>query len=542
MKYIKYGLFLFVSILAACKAAKNAPAATTTDAKKPNIIVIMADDMGFSDLGCFGGEIPTPNLDNLAKGGLRLNQFYNGARCCPTRAALMTGLYAHQAGVGYMTGNRNGNPAYQGYMNNNCVTFGEAMKGNGYFTAMIGKWHVGHKEGQRPSDRGFERSLNAAAGGFYFSSDEKADLFLNGKPVTAADGLPATWYSSDLWTQYSLKFIDEAKAANKPFMLYLAEKAPHFPLQAPEEDIQKFRGKYKKGWTVLRKERYERQVKMGLIDAKYPLTPTNPKIPKWESLSEKEQVKYDDMMAIYAATVSRMDKAIGDLIEGLKKRGVYENTMIVFLSDNGGNAEPGIDGSYKGKNPGSVNSSVHIGQCWAEVNNTPFWLYKHHTSEGGIASPFILSYPNGLDKKLQGTISNQVGHITDIMPTCIELAKGTYPTVFEGNNILPMEGISLVNLLNGKNLTREKPICWEHEGNRAIRSGKWKMVSNVTEPWQLYDMEADRTELHDLSATQPGMVEKLTAEYEKWSKRVGADANFKKVPKWHFNILEAVKK
>lgn len=509
---------------------------------KPNIIVIMADDMGFSDLGCFGGEIPTPNLDKLAQGGVRLNQFYNGARCCPTRASLMTGLYAHQAGVGHMVAAVGTNPSYQGYMNKNSVTFGEAMKANNYFTAMVGKWHVGHKEGQRPSDRGFERSLNAAAGGFYFSADEKANLFLDGKPVKEADGLPENWYTSDLWTQYSLKFIDEAQAANKLFMLYLAENAPHFPLQAPEEDIQKFRGKYKRGWEVLRKERYERQLKMGLIDAKYALTPTNPKIPKWESLSEKEKAQYDDMMAIYAATVSRLDKAIGDLIEGLKKRGVYDNTMIVFLSDNGGNAEPGIAGVYKGEKPGAVNSVVHIGQCWAEVNNTPFWLYKHHTSEGGIASPFIISYPNGLDKKLQGTISNQIGHITDIMPTCIDLAKGTYPSLFEGNKIQPMEGISLLNLLKGKNVTREKPICWEHEGNRAIRDGKWKMVSNLSEPWQLYDMEADRTELHDLSATQPEMVKKLTTSYETWYKRVGAEANYKTVHKWHFNILEAVKK
>ena len=326
----------------------------------PNVIVVLVDDMGFSDLGCFGGEIPTPNIDLLAKNGIRLNNFYNTARCCPTRASLLTGLYPHQAGIGHMTAKIDDNPAYQGYLNNTSVTIGEAMKEAGYFTIMTGKWHVGQKGGM-PWSRGFERSLIAPAGGFYYK-DKKTKLFLNGKDVTNSNELPKDWYSTDLWTSYGLKFIDEAKASKKPFIWYLAHNAPHFPLQAPEDEIAKFRGKYMKGWEVLRQERYNRQVKMGLIDKSYKLPASNPIIPKWDLLTEVEKKKQDDLMAVYAAVVSRIDKSIGDLIAGLKEKGEYENTIIMFMSDNGGNAEGGIKGRYIGENPGAVNSRLSVSQ------------------------------------------------------------------------------------------------------------------------------------------------------------------------------------
>lgn len=509
--------------------------------QKPNIIVILADDMGFSDIGCFGGEIPTPNIDKLAQNGIRINQFYNAARCCPSRASLLTGVYSQQAGVGFMTAPRENNPAYQGYLNRNSVTLGEAMQQAGYFTIMAGKWHVGHKPGQRPADRGFIRSLNAPAGGFYYNDGPKSKLFLNGNDITAKDSLPTDWYATDLWTSYSLKSIDEAVQNKKPFMLYLAEVAPHFPLQAPEDEIAKFRGKFMKGWKVLREERYARQIKMGLIDKSWKLPPSNPLIPKWESLSEENKKQYDDMMAIYAAVISRLDKAVGDLVDGLKKRNLFDNTVIIFISDNGGNAEPGVEGAYKGEHPGGPNSTVHIGQCWAELTNTPFWLYKHHTSEGGIASPFIMSWPAGISKSLNSKILNEVAHVSDIMPTCLELGKGKYPTIYNGNKIQPGEGVSMVPIVTAKKIKRTNPIYFEHEGNRAMRKGKWKIVSNLTEPWQLYDMEKDRTELHDLSAAQPQLLKDMIAEYEVWYKRVGAQPYFTKKVKWQYSILDAVK-
>lgn len=510
--------------------------------KQPNVIVILADDMGFSDIGCYGGEIPTPNLDALAKNGIRLTQFYQGARCCPTRASLLTGLYAHEAGVGFMTEALHQNASYQGFINRNSVTLGEAMQQAGYFTIMAGKWHVGHKEDQRPSARGFMRSLNAAAGGFYFSEDERAKLFLNGKPVTAQDGLPAQWYSTDLWTNYSLQFIDEAKQQSKPFFLYLAHNAPHFPLQAPENEIAKFRGTYMKGWEQLRKERYQRQLKMGLIDKKYKLPPVNPLIPKWDTLSQTEKNRYDHMMAIYAAVVHHLDSSIGVLISGLKAKGLYENTIIMFLSDNGGNAEPGIDGIYRGTNPGLVNSVVHIGQGWAEVNNTPFWLYKHHTSEGGIATPFIFSWPAGIQQKLNGTYNATVGHITDIMSTCLDAADSNYPTVYNGNNILPTSGISLLPLFTGHTITRTQPVFWEHEGNRAMRMGNYKITSQVKEPWRLYDLEKDRTELNDLAAVNPKLLQQMIEQYEAWYKRVNAQPYFKEPKRWQYSLPDAVQK
>jgi arylsulfatase A-like enzyme len=523
-------LFLMISITA-----------LSQQKERPNIIIILADDMGFSDLGCFGSEIPTPNLDKLAQNGIRINQFYNTARCCPTRASLLTGLYAHQAGVGHMTEAIDNNPAYEGYLNKNCVTIGEAMHDAGYFTIMTGKWHVGHKPGQRPADRGFDRSLNSPAGGFYFNDSTKNKLFLNGQEITDKNIFGDNWYTTDLWTTYSLRFIDEAKKNDKPFMLYLAENAPHFPLQAPEADIQKFRGRYMKDWELLRKERYERQIKMGLIDKSYSLTPNNPLIPVWDSLTTEKKKQYNDMMAIYAAVVTHLDKAVGDLVDGLKKRNLFDNTVIIFISDNGGNAEPGVAGMYKGEHPGGPNSAVHIGQCWAQLNNTPFWLYKHHTSEGGIASPFILSWPAGIPSSLNGKILNRIGHVIDIMPTCLELGKGKYPSTYQSNSIQPEEGISLVPIITEKNILRTKPIFWEHEGNRAMRKGKYKIVSNVNEPWQLYDMEKDRTELHDLSALQPQLLKSMVDEYEIWYKKVNAQPYFKEPKRWQYSILDALK-
>lgn len=490
--------------------------------KLPNIVIILVDDMGFSDIGCYGGEIPTPNIDRLAADGVRLTNFYNAGRSCPTRASLLTGLYPHQAGMGFMAGDRYKDiPAYQGYLNNASVTIGEAMQDSGYFTIITGKWHVGQKGdgGITPWRRGFDRSFNTIAGNFYYR-DARAQLYLNGRRVRNAE-LPENWYTTDLWTSYGLEFIDEAKKEGKPFLLYLAHNAPHYPLQAPEEEIAKFRGKFMKGWEVLREERYDRQVKMGIIDKSHALPAINPLIPKWETLSEEEKIRQDDLMAVYAAVISCMDKSVGDLIEGLKERGEYENTIIMFLSDNGGNSEGGTWGRYIGEKPGAINSHLSVSQGWAELNNTPFWLYKRHTSEGGILTPFIMTWPEGMDSNLKGKILPSVGHLIDIMPTCIEIAKGEYPTIYKGNKISPMEGISLYSLLSGKPVERTKPLYWEHEGNRAVRHDKWKIVSNVREPWQLYNLETDRTETKDLAKDYPEILSRMVSDYEDWADKVG---------------------
>ena len=333
--------------LAALALLLTVSSATATE--KPNIIVILVDDMGFSDIGCYGSEIPTPNLDALAAGGLRFTQFYNTGRCCPTRASLLTGLYSHQTGVGHMTDDK-GAPGYRGRLNDQCATFAEVLKPAGYFTAMSGKWHVGQNHGVTPWSRGFERSLNAPAGGFYQPGSARAKLFLNGAPIANDDPrLPKDWYSTDLWTTFGLKFIDEAREAKKPFFLYLAHNAPHFPLQAPAEEIAKFRGKYKAGWDALRLQRHAKQIDLGIVDSAWPLAPRPETIAAWDSLTEAQRDHFDQLMAVYAAVVAHMDKAIGDLIAGLKERGVLDNTLILFMSDNGGNAESGPQGRADGR-------------------------------------------------------------------------------------------------------------------------------------------------------------------------------------------------
>lgn len=319
---------------------------------------------------------------------------------------------------------------------------------------------------------------------------------------------------------YGLQFIDEAKKENKPVLLYLAHNAPHYPLQAPEEEISKFRGKFMKDREILRKERYERQIEMSLFDKEFSLPNINPLIPKWDTLSEKEKIKQDDLMTGYAAVVSRMDKSVGDLIAGLKECGEYENTIIMFLSDNGGNAEGGINGRYIGEHPGAINSHLSVSQGWAELNNTPYWLYKRHTSEGGIA-PFILSWPKGTKKSVKGRVISNRGHVMDIMPTCIDIANGQYPIRYKGNKKQPMEGTSLLPVLFGRSIEPTNPIYWEHGGNRAMIDGDWKIVSNVEEPWQLYNLKTDRTETKDLALEEPQISLNMIKNYNVWSKRVG---------------------
>jgi arylsulfatase A-like enzyme len=498
--------------------------------QKPNIILIMADDMGYSDIGCFGSEIKTPNLDRLASQGVRFTQFYNASRSCPTRASLLTGLYQHQAGVGDMVNNL-GYPSYQGYLNNQCVTLGEALKLNGYNTYMSGKWHVGNRPETLPRKRGFDRYFGLIDGaGSYF---ERIAYRANSPaPRWMSDDVDfnppdSGFYMTDAITDNALSFIKDESGNREPFFLYLAYTSPHWPLHALPEDIAKYRGKYLTGWEVLRKERYKRMLEMGIIEASAKLSPKDADSPDWESLSADEKKMWDLRMAVYAAMIDRMDQNIGRVIEQLKQTGELKNTLIIFLSDNGGCHENTTNQRNFLKatgETGTKNSFDAVEIPWANVSNTPFRMFKHWVHEGGISTSFIACYP---EKIRGGTISRQPGHIIDLMPTLLDLAGGKYPEIFKGNKILPMEGISLVPAFGGKELKRENPLFWEHEGNRAMRSGDWKLVSAYDytakkfKVWELYDLKNDRSELSDLSIKNPEKAKQMIDQYNKWSARTG---------------------
>jgi arylsulfatase len=437
----------------------------------------------------------------------------------PLLLGLLTGLYPHQAGVGHMTDDRGeAHPGYRGRLNPDCVTIAEALRPAGYFTAMTGKWHVGQNAGVVPWERGFDQSLNAAAGGFYYGGGPKSRLFLDGKELADDDpALPKGWYSTDLWTEYGLKFVDAALAAKKPFFLYLAHNAPHFPLQAPQEEIAAFRGKYRAGWDALREARHARQVRMGLVDKAWPLSPRPPEVKAWDALDEAEKDRFDHIMAIYAAVVKHMDASVGALVDGLRSRGALDNTLILFLSDNGGNAEAGPDGTFKGQPPGGPGSTVFCGQSWATLENTPFRRYKHFNHEGGIATPLIAHWPAGIAEK--GALRRQPGHLVDIMATCVDVAGATYPKERNGKPVQPMEGRSLVPAFADRPIAREA-LFWEHEGNAAVRVGDWKLVrKGAAGAWELYDLLKDRTEMSDLAAAQPDKVKELAAIWEAWAER-----------------------
>jgi arylsulfatase A-like enzyme len=501
------------------------------NAQKPNIIVVLADDMGYSDLGCFGSEINTPNLDALAANGIRFKQFYNSARCCPTRASLLTGLHPHQAGMGHMAGGKNPVPEttnYQGYLNNESVTIAEVLAQSGYFTAHSGKWHVGSKNADmKPNGRGFLQSIDGQ--GFYYGSDTKGkDPEMNGKKMT---GLDETWYSTIEYAKNGIRFIDMARKEGKPIFLYLAFNAPHWPLQAPDSVLNQYIGKYKQGWEAMREIRFNRQKQMGLIAPDVQLSPADDRIRSWKSLSETEKLTQDSIMAAYAACVHLMDYGVGLVVEHLKANKMYDNTLIMFLADNGACAEGPKSGlgnnSGKGK-IGSPESFVRCGQGWANFQNTPYREYKHWTHEGATHTSFIAHWPDKISQK--GSFYNEPGHIVDIMATCVDAAQASYPSKFKGNKVTPMEGVSLLPALAAKPLNRDT-LCWEHEANRGIRVKNMKLVlraknvrqmtPNEKEKWELYDLDVDPTELNNLSAKQPQLVKRMSADWYRWANAKG---------------------
>lgn len=493
--------------------------------KKPNIILIMADDLGYSDLGAYGSEIQTPNLDRLAKEGLRLQEFYNNSICAPTRASLLTGQYQHKAGVGYFA-NDLGLPAYQGYLNQESLTLAEVLQANGYTTLMSGKWHVSGKDVSFPWQRGFDHVLMANNGSYFDQGDynggRKNPYFLDGKELPLE---PGSYYQTDLTTDYAVKFLKEETGKTKPFFLYLAYTAPHWPLQALPEDIAKYKGKYDKGWDQLRKERYARQIKSGIVNPENTISTKDEDIYDWDKLSYDQRQQWAKKMEIYAAMIDRMDQGIGKVLASLKQIGADQNTLIVFISDNGAPAEDLVKwfhGAIRNTGPlGTIGSYESQSKNWSYASNTPFKAFKDYMNEGGISSPFIAWFPG---KIKAGSISKGTGHVIDIAPTFYELAGAAYPKKYKNTVTNPLAGKSLVPVLTGQQnqVQRNEPLFWERAGNRAVHDGKWKLVSTYPSySWELYDLENDRGETKNVAREHHDVVSRLSVAYFKWAEKTG---------------------
>ncbi len=527
-------------LMIACQSSSEETSASAAD-RRPNILLIMADDMGYSDVGCYGGEIRTPTLDRLAANGLRFSQFYNTARCCPTRASLLTGLYPHQAGIGLMTGDR-GTEGYRGDLNEHSVTIAEVLKNAGYRTFMSGKWHVTKHLGQWtgdssktdthnwPRQRGFDQFYGTilGAGSFY----DPVTLTEGNTPVDLQD---SNYYYTDAISDKAVAYLREAPS-DTPFFGYVAYTAPHWPLHALPEDIARYAGRYDIGWDSLRRERLARMREMEVIDADWPLSERNEEVAAWSETDEKDwQAR---RMEVYAAQVDRMDQGIGRIVRALEERGALDNTLIFFLADNGGCAEELSEGwgkqlfipeetlagepvalgnSRTDLMPGPENTYQSYGAAWANASNTPFRMYKHYVHEGGIATPLVVHWPAGISAT--GAWRRSPGHLIDIMATCVAVGQAQYPQEVAGNTIKPMEGISLLTAFAEDTLTREA-IYFEHEGNRAVRRGPWKLVARGRDgSWELYDTERDRTETNDLAEKHPAVVQELASLWQRWAER-----------------------
>lgn len=488
---------------------------------KPNIVLILADDMGFSDLGCYGGEINTPNLDLLAKEGVRYSQFYNAARCCPTRASLLTGVYPHQAGMGWMTNADLGTPQYRGDLSKNVVTIAELLKGAGYNTYMTGKWHLSSTRKDDagindnwPVQRGFDRFFGIVGGaGNYF----RLPVFSDNVKYQSPDN----FYFTNAISDSSVMFIANHfnRHPSNPMFMYVAYTAPHWPLHALDEDIKKYEGIYEAGWDTLRENRLKKQYKIGLWEKNIVLSQRDEKVPSWNSLSLAEKKDFARRMAIYAAQVDAMDQGIGRIVKKLKEINQLDNTVIFFLADNGGCAEYISSGKSKDLTTNLANTWESYRINWANVSNTPFREYKHWIHEGGIHTPFIVHWPNGIDKSLNNGFIRDYGHITDIMATCAELSLAKYPEEYNGNQIMMMQGTSLLPHFS-KKANKRGPIFWEHEANIGMREGKWKLVAKTPEngtfdpaKLELYNLAEDPAELKNLAGVYP---EKLNSMYKAW--------------------------
>lgn len=537
------------------------------DPPRPNIIFIMSDDMGWSDLGCYGSEIATPTLDSLAGDGVRFTQFYNTGRCCPTRASLLTGLYAHQAGIGHMMDDR-GLDGYRGDLSRRCVTVAEVLRTAGYRTYMSGKWHVtktinpADEAGKHnwPLQRGFDRFYGTihGAGSFFDPNSLTRDNTLI-SPYADPEYETDEFYYTDAINDHAVRFVREHAIGHgdQPFFMYVSHTAPHWPMHAKMADLDKYRGKYDAGYDATRAARMKRLAAMGLVDPDWELTPQRGGA--WADVEDREFETR--CMEVYAAMIDCLDQGIGRLVSELKRTGQFDNTLILFFQDNGGCAEgmgrrrqnpaprhradrpsrPPLDPEHLqtdmipkqtrdgfpmrqgyGVLPGAADTYHGYGEAWANVSNTPFREYKHWVHEGGISTPLIAHWPRGIPASRRGRHEPQPSHLIDLMATSVDLAGADYPREFAGHDILPMEGVSLTPAFSGEPLRRPGPIFWEHEGNRAVRDGKWKLVAKGPGgPWELYDMQADRTETQDLAAVHPGRTVEMVRQWEAWADRAG---------------------
>ena len=536
---------------------------------RPNVVLILVDDMGYSDISPYGSEIRTPNLARLAQSGTRYSQFYNCARCCPTRASLLTGLYPHQAGVGHMVADRGVGPAYQGYLRDDCVTIAETLRTAGYRTWLSGKWHVGGQyapndpDSWRPGDakhpipvqRGFDEHYGMlGGGGSYFNPPF---MIRNDRLVEeGGDG----YYLTDAISDFAVEMIEShaaghidgtgrapalpeagARSDPAPFFGYVAYTAPHWPLHALPEDIEHYRGRYSGGWDTLRTARHEELNASGLLDPAWDISPRDDDAPPWMDVNHAEWEAL--RMAVYAAQIECMDRGVGRILDALERSGQADDTVVMFLSDNGGCAEflaeegeppqpfryqiPTRDGrrirvgNTPSIEPGPDDTFASYDLPWANASNTPFRLYKHWVHEGGIATPFIMHVPEVCRAPAMPSIVHEPCHVIDVMPTILELAGATHPTEVSHGAMQPLEGASLLPLSAGGSLDRSAPIFWEHEDNRAVRAGEWKLVSRHPGEWELYNMERDRTEMHDLAGSEKPRVAAMAREYDAWAERVG---------------------
>jgi arylsulfatase A-like enzyme len=496
-----------VSILAGCVAT---PGKVSNADEKPNIILIVADDMGYSDIGCYGSEISTPNIDALAEDGLLFTQFYNAGRCCPSRASLLTGMYAHNTGVGHMVAPLN-HPSYRGFLNEDCLTIAEALEPAGYDSYMTGKWHVGTEQQHWPLERGFDKFYGSnTSQGHYFKVYEGRKLLYDNESVTT----PADWYATDAFTDSTIAFIQRHHQTknDRPFFMYVAYTAPHWPIHALAEDIAKYEGKYLGGYDSVRRLRFEKMKKSGILNDQWEFSALDEKVPDWGDTDKKQEAR---KMAVYAAMIDRMDQGIGRIMKSLEQLEIEENTLVIFLSDNGGCAEE-IHKSEPGAVIGEPESYISIGLPWANVNNTPFRKFKSWVHEGGISTPLIIKYPKLIKKG--GTKTDEVGHIIDIMPTLLQLAGTNYPETYDGKKPGPPDGKSLVPILEAGKRKDPLLLYWEHEGKKAVRKEEWKLVSAYEGAWELYNLKDDRTETSDLSAQYPEKVNELRGLYESWAR------------------------
>lgn len=488
---------------------------------RPNIIIIMVDDMGFSDLSCYGSEIATPNLDRLASQGIRFTQFYNCARCSPSRAALLTGCYPHKVGMGDLANLPNPNkPAYQGYLNDRCLTIAEALKNVGYRSLISGKWHLGENRPYWPLDRGFDKYYGLINGVSNYFDPNLVAPGINQVPQIVIDNTRITsfspnFYLTDAITDNAVAMIQKYSQDNQPFFLYVAHAAPHWPLQAFPEDIEKYRGKFLVGWDTIRQQRYQKTLQAGLIKSQWKLSPRDTRVPAWINAGNKEWE--DRRMAVYAAQLERMDRGIGRILDTLTQTGIEQNTLVIFLADNGASAEL-LNTNTTTIMPGSKDTNMSYGTGWANASNTPFRRYKVDLYEGGISTPLIARWPGVIRA---GTITNEVGHIIDLMPTCLQISNAEYPRQIGDKTLVPLDGKSLFSVLQG-NPQNERTLYWEHKGNRAIRKGKWKAVyPQEVKKWELYDLDTDRTETKNIAATYPQLIQQMSAEWQTWANLVG---------------------